>query len=173
MLYTQAKAYLVGKLKEAGLKTKPYTTMKSLSRSMESHVGAVLPGTEMIARNGSKTIYQDQEGAQHKRRKLFDRNVTFQVVLGDYTDDKVEAMLEKFLAALDQGIEVDGNFVPLTAESVEWSTEEDHPLKAEVAVTVNITFQGGVYRDIDLHKAWDYRLEDIGKNNGKEPANGN
>ncbi|MFR3921932.1 MAG: hypothetical protein ACLTYN_08110 [Dysosmobacter welbionis] len=48
----------------------------------------------MIARNGSKTIYQDQEGAQHKRRKLFDRNVTFQVVLGDYTDDKVEAMLE-------------------------------------------------------------------------------
>lgn len=112
MLYTQAKAYLVGKLKEAGLKTKPYTTMKSLSRSMESHVGAVLPGTEMIARNGSKTIYQDQEGAQHKRRKIFDRNVTFQVVLGDYTDDKVEAMLEKFLAALDQGIEVDGNFVP-------------------------------------------------------------
>ena len=120
MLYTQAKAYLVGKLKEAGLKTKPYTTMKSLSRSMESHVGAVLPGTEMIARNGSKTI-----------------------------------------------------FVPLAAESVEWSTEEDHPLKAEVAVTVNITFQGGVYRDIDLHKARDYRLEDIGKNNGKEPANGN
>ena len=54
MLYTQAKAYLVGKLKEAGLKTKPYTTMKSLSRSMESHVGAVLPGTEMVARNGSK-----------------------------------------------------------------------------------------------------------------------
>ena len=103
MLYTQAKAYLVEKLKEAGLKTKPYTTMKSLSRSLESHVGAVLPGTEMIARNGSKTIYQDQEGAQHKRRKLFDRNVTFQVVLGDYTDDKVEAMLEKFLAALDQG----------------------------------------------------------------------
>ena len=167
MLYTQAKAYLAGKLKEAGLKTKPYTTMKSLSRSMESHVGAVLPGTEMIARNGSKTIYQDQEGAQHKRRKLFDRNVTFQVVLGDYTDDKVEAMLEKFLAALDQGIEVDGNFVPLAAESVEWSTEEDHPLKAEVAVTVNITFRGGVYRDIGLHRARDYRLEDIGKNNGK------
>ena len=99
--------------------------------------------------------------------------MTFQVVLGDYTDDKAEAMLEKFLAALDQGIEVDGNFVPLAAESVEWSTEEDHPLKAEVAVTVNITFRGGVYRDIDLHRARDYRLEDIGKNNGKEPANGN
>ena len=66
---TQAKAYLVGKLKEAGLKTKPYTTMKSLSRSLESHVGAVLPGTEMIARNGSKTIYQDQEGAQRQAQK--------------------------------------------------------------------------------------------------------
>ena len=64
-------------------------------------------------------------------------------------------------------------FLPLAAESVEWSTEEDHPLKAEIAVTVNITFRGGVYRDIDLHRSRDYRLEDIGKNNGKEPANGN
>ena len=173
MLYTEAKAYLIQKLKDAGLKTKPHTTMKSLSRTMESHVGAVLPGTETLTRNGSKTIYKDQEGARHKRRKVFDRDVTLQVILGDYNDGKVEELLDRFLASLDQGIEVDGNFAPLEVSGVEWDTEEDHPLKAEVAVRVSITFQGGVYRDIDLHKARDYRLEDIGKNNGKEPANGN
>lgn len=173
MLYTQAKAYLVEKLKEAGLKTKPHTTMKSLSRSMESHVGAVLSGTEAIARNGSKTIYKDQEGAQHKRRKLFDRNVTFQVVLGDYSDDKVETMLEAFLASLDRGIEVDGNFVPLEVDGVEWDMEEDHPLKAEIAARVSVTFQGGVYKDTDFRKVKEIILEAVEKSNGKEPANGN
>ena len=53
---------------------------------------------------------------------------------------------------------------------MEWSTEEDHPLKAEVAVTVNITFRGGVYRDIGLHRARDYRLEDVYKR--QYPSNG-
>ena len=101
MLYTEATAYLLQKLKDAGLKTKPHTTMKSLSRTMDSHVGAVLPGTEAITRNGSKTIYTDQEGALHKRRKLFDRAVTLQVILGDYNAEKVEAMLDSFLASLD------------------------------------------------------------------------
>lgn len=39
MLYTEATAYLLQKLKDAGLKTKPYTTMKSLSRTMEEPCG--------------------------------------------------------------------------------------------------------------------------------------
>ena len=173
MLYTQAKAYLVGKLKEAGLKTKPYTTMKSLSRSMESHVGAVLPGTEMIARNGSKTIYRDQEGAQHKRRKIFDRDVTIQVILGDYNDGKVEEMLDRFLASLDRGIEVGGNFVPLEVSGVEWDTEADHPLKAEVAVRVSITFQGGIYRDTGFAPLSEVEVVAVERETGKEPANGN
>lgn len=168
MLYTEATAYLLQKLKDAGLKTKPYTTMKSLSRTMESHVGAVLPGTEAITRNGSKTIYTDQEGAQHKRRKLFDRTVTLQVILGDYNAENVEAMLDSFLAGLDRGIAVDGNFVPLAVDSVEWDTEEDHPLKAEVAVRVSITFQGGVYRDTDLHRVKGFVVEGVQKINGKE-----
>lgn len=173
MLYTEAKAYLIQKLKDAGLNTKPHTTMKSLSRTMESHVGAVLPGTETLTRNGSKTIYRDQEGAQHKRRKIFDRDVTIQVILGDYNDGKVEEMLDRFLASLDRGIEVGGNFVPLEVSGVEWDTEADHPLKAEVAVRVSITFQGGVYKDTDFRRVKDYVLEDVQKMNGKEPGDGN
>lgn len=168
MLYTEATAYLLQKLKDAGLKTKPHTTMKSLSRTMDSHVGAVLPGTEAITRNGSKTIYTDQEGALHKRRKLFDRAVTLQVILGDYNAEKVEAMLDSFLASLDRGLEVDGNFVPLVVDSVEWDTEEDHPLKAEIAVRVSITFQGGVYRDTDFHRVKGFVVEDVQRINGKE-----
>ena len=112
-LYAESKAYLLAKLKEAGLKSKPYTTIKSLEKSQESHVGAVIFEKEAISRNGSKKRYRDQEGAQKKRRKVFDRNLTFTVTIGDYTDDAVETMFEKFLEILDRGIWVNGDFVPL------------------------------------------------------------
>ena len=77
-------------------------------------------------------------------------------------------MLDSFLASLDRGLEVDGNFVPLVVDGVEWDTEEDHPLKAEVAVRVSITFQGGVYRDTDFHRVKGFVVEDVQRINGKE-----
>ena len=42
MLYGDSKQYLLDKLKAAGLKSKPFTTQKTLEKSQESHVGAVL-----------------------------------------------------------------------------------------------------------------------------------
>ena len=90
MLYKQSKEYLLEKLKAAGLKSKPYTTQKGLEKSQESHIGAVLFESETLLRNGSKTRYRDQEGAQKKRRKVFDRALTFTVIIGDYTDEAVE-----------------------------------------------------------------------------------
>ena len=96
-LYAESKAYLLEKLKAAGLKSKPYTTIKGLEKSQESHVGAVIFEQETISRNGSKTLYRDQQGAQKKRRKVFNRNLTFTVTIGDYTDDAVEAMFENTL----------------------------------------------------------------------------
>ena len=55
MLYTESKNYLLEKLKGAGLKSRPYTTIKSLEKSQESHIGAVLFESETVAINGSKT----------------------------------------------------------------------------------------------------------------------
>ena len=42
MLYTEAKQYLLEKIKAAGVRTNPYTTWKKLRECRESHVGAVL-----------------------------------------------------------------------------------------------------------------------------------
>ena len=102
MLYEQSKKYLLEKLKAAGLKSKPYTTQKGLEKSQESHIGAVLFESEALLRNGSKTRYRDQEGAQKKRRKVFDRALTFTVIIGDYTDEAVESMFGAFLSSLDR-----------------------------------------------------------------------
>ena len=97
MLYKESKEYLLDKLKAAGLKSKPYTTQKALEKSQESHIGAVLFESETLLRNGSKTRYRDQEGAQKKRRKVFDRALAFTVIIGDYTDEAVESMFGAFL----------------------------------------------------------------------------
>ena len=171
-LYTESKAYLLVKLKEAGLKTKPYTTIKGLEKSQESHIGAVIFEKESISRNGSKKLYKDQEGAQKKRRKVFDRKLTFTVTIGDYTDDAVETMFEKFLASLDRGIWVDGDFVPLEAEGADWVNKDDSILKAQVAVQVAITFEGGLYKDTGFAPLTHIEIETVEKINGKEPLHG-
>ena len=94
MLYAESKNYLINKLKESGLKSKPYTSQKALEKSQESHVGAVLFETESLSRNHSKTYYKDQEGVSKKRVQVFSRKLTFSVVIGGYTDDEVETMFE-------------------------------------------------------------------------------
>lgn len=171
-LYAESKAYLLAKLKEAGVKSRPYTAMKRLEKSQESHVSAVIFDKEALSRNGSKKIYRDEQGARKKRRKVFDRNLAFAVIIGDYSDDAVEAIFERFLASLDRGIWVNGDFVPIEAEDAEWADEEDSILKARVAVRVMVTFQGGLYKDTGFGPLTRVEIEAIEKNNGKEPANG-
>lgn len=151
-MYTESKQYLVQKLKEAGLKSNPYTSEKALEKSQESHIGAVLFESEAILRNGSKTHYRDQQGAQKKRRKVFDRGLTFTVIIGDYSDEAVEAMFERFLGSLDEGIDINGDFVPIEVEGADWVDKDDSILKAKVAVQIKITFNGGLYRDTGFAK---------------------
>lgn len=171
MLYQATKRYLIEKLKAAGLKTKPYTTMKTLEKSQESHIGAVLFDTETVSRNGSKTFYKDQEGARKKRRKVFDRDLSFIVLIGEYNDDVVEALYASFLEHLDEGLYVDGNYVPLEVEEAAWIDEDDSVLRAKVSVRVRITFHGGLYRDTGFAPLSQVEVETVTKQ-GKEPADG-
>ena len=170
-MYSQAQEYLIGKLKEAGLKTKPHTTKKSIERSQESHVGAVLFGSEAFVRNGSKKYYKDQTGAQKKRRKVFDRTLTFSVIIGDYTADAVEAMLERLLSGLDCGIMVAGNFVPIEVDEAEWAYDDDSTLKAKVAVEMKIRFEGGIYKDTGIGTISRVEIASV-ESSRKEPTDG-
>ena len=79
----QCKEYLIQKLKDAGIKSKVHTSMKTLEKSNESHVGAVLFEGDSYSRSGSKTIYVDQEGVKRKRVKVFNRKTSFMVVIGE------------------------------------------------------------------------------------------
>ena len=137
MLYEQSKKYLLEKLKAAGLKSKPYTTQKGLEKSQESHIGAVLFESEALLRNGSKTRYRDQEGAQKKRRKVFDRALTFTVIIGDYTDEAVESMFGAFLSKLDRGIYVNGDYVPIGSTRTTLFSKHKSPFKFGYGLTAD------------------------------------
>ena len=166
MLYTEAKQYLLRKLKEAGLKSNPYTTMKSLEKSQESHLGAVLFEKEAYARNESKKRFRDEKGAKHKRRRVFDRDLGYAVTIGGYTDEEAEGILEAFLSSLDDGIYVDGNFVPIEPEGAVWFDTEDRLLKAQVAVQLTVVFHGGVYRDTGFGRLRRVEVTGIEKKEG-------
>ena len=172
MLYTEAKQYLLEKIKAAGVRTNPYTTWKKLRECRDSHIGAVLFEREAYTRNGSKKQFRDEAGAKHKRRKVFDRDLTFTVIIGDYTDDAVEAIFDAFISALDSGIYAAGNYIPITLDGAEWVDEDDSILKAKVAVQAAVTFHGGVYRDTDFAPLSRVELVEIEKENGKEPEYG-
>lgn len=163
MLYTDCKNYLLRQMPLAGLKSKPFTSQKALEKSQESHVGAVLFESETHLKNGSKTYYKDEEGAQKKRRKIFDRTIAFTVLFGDYTDEGAETMVEAFLENLDSGIYVDGNFVPIEVDGADWVDADDSILKAKVAVQMKVRFLGGVYRDTGFVKATDVEIVSVEK----------
>ena len=163
MLYTESKQYLIDKLKAAGIKSKPFTTEKALEKSQESHIGAVLFERETFTRNGSKKKYRDEEGT---------RTTTFGVIIGGYTDDEVEEIFDRFVASLDRGIYIDGNFVPIEIEGADWVDKDDSLLKAQVAVQVMITFNGGVYRDTGFAPLTDVRVTSVEKITRKEPTDG-
>ena len=168
MLYGECRQYLAGRLKAAGIKSKVHTTMKSLEKSQESHLGAVLFESEDLSRNYSRTYYTDQEGARKKRQKVFERKLTFSVVIGGYTDEEVETVFEKFLGSLDRGIWVDGNFVPLEAGAADWVDKDDSILKAQVAVQARVTFDGGLYKDTGSGRLSRMEVEVEDRNRGKE-----
>ena len=168
-MYSECKSYLVGLLKTAGIKTKPYTSMAALGKSMESHLGAVIFENEALSRNGSKKQFTD-DGARKKRKKVFDRNLTFTVTIGEYSDDAVEEIYENFLAGLDQGIYVKGSYVPIEVEDADWVDKDDSILKSKVAVQVKVTFDGGVYKDTSFAKIGEIEIASVER---EEPIDGN
>ena len=166
MFFTTCRDYLITKITASGIKTKPYTTMKKLSASYEAHVGAVLFDKETYDRSGAKKSYTDQEGGRHKRSKVFSRESSFDVIIGDADPDQVEAIFEAFMTGLDRGIYIDGNYVYIEPGEAEWADDEDSILKSKMAVKISIKFIGGIYKDTDLSKLSDIEIADV--SGGKE-----
>ncbi len=144
------KQYLIDLLRRSGLKARIHESMKSLSASGEIQTGGVIRYGDDLERSGSKRIFEDQDGARHKRFKVWNRKTKLKVIIGDASEEKCEAIFQEFLKNLDSGIWINGNWTAITVESVDWVDEKDSILKSRMAVEFLVIFDGGIYRDSDF-----------------------
>lgn len=154
----ECKDYLVQRLKGAGVKTKIKTTLKELKITQDSHIGAVLYQKEKFKKVSSKKVYKDETGKK-KRIKIFDREVYFSVVIGEYQPEKCEEIFEQFVKTLEEGIIVDGNYVPLEVVEADWVDKDDSILNSRIAVEVLIKFDGGIYKDYEYKEIKEVGIE--------------
>lgn len=152
--------FLVGILKEAGIRGKIHESMKNLKNCNETHVCAVLRTKEDFARSGSKKRFTDQEGQRKQRNKLFERITSLHVVIADSSEEKVEEILEKFLKKISKGLSVDDNWVDIEIGEADWVESDDSILKSKIAVEFDVTLTGGIYTDTDIKRVSIGRIDD-------------
>ena len=155
-MYTECQKELIRALMAAGCEKQPFTSKKRMESSGESRISGVLCEEEQLERCKEKRIFADQEGRKHKRVKLYNRDITYTVIIGEYSNDKLEEVYEKFIIEVPKGIYIDGNYVTFELSDAAWMDEKDHILRAKVTVQIKVTCHGGLYKDTDMA-----RLNDI------------
>ena len=158
-MFTECQEELIRAVKEAGCEKEPFTSKKRMELSAESRISAVLCEEELVERASGKKVYTSADGARLKRIKLYDRNITYTVVIGDYDQKRAEQTYESFLEGLATGIYVDGNYVALEPSEAQWMGEKDHILHAKVAVQLQVSCQGGLYQDYEMGKITDVNVD--------------
>lgn len=162
-MYTACQEALIKVLKAAGCGKEPFISKKRMELSGESRVSAVLCEEDAVERSAGRKFYTAEDGRGHKRKKLYDRNIAFSVVIGDYDFEKAEKTYENFLRELPAGIYADGNYITIEPSNAQWMGEKDHILNAKVAVQLMVNCHGGLYKDSDTVK-----LKDVEVTTGKE-----
>lgn len=160
-MYTECRKYLVETVAAVSGR-QPLTSMKRLIAAADSRVAAVLCEEEALAKDKSKRIYTDPAG-RHRRTKKYKREITFTVTIGDYNETEAEAVYNKLLEALADGIYIDGNWVEIEPSRADWAAGDDSILRAKCAVQMAVKFIGGVYTDTDFA-----RVSDVSITAGKE-----
>lgn len=150
-MFDECRNYLVSRLQDAGVRSRVITSNKRLKTCQDIRFAAVLFQNESFEFNGSKSKFE-KSGTQIKRMKKYDRETSYTVMIGGGEPEEAEKIYQDFLAGLDEGITVDGNYVPLIVEDAEWLDGEDTILRSKLIVSVNIRFNGGIYKDTVLQK---------------------
>lgn len=147
------KSFLEEALKNGGITGRIYTSVKDMKRDQGSHYGAVLRASDVPARTKPKRIFTDEEGVTKLRRRYYDCETVYNVVITDTTEEGAEKILEGFLLEIagsgDGYYDDDGNWVGCTVKATDWVDEEDSVLKSKVAVQAEVHFLYGIYRDLE------------------------
>jgi len=140
--------YIEKKLKEAGIKTKVFQTMKELKTFTGAHVGAAIVDKDRFQREKKNKVYQVNDSTV-KRIKKLSRETTVNVIIGEFETSKCDEIFARFLSLIDKGIyDTEGNYIAIEIEEADWVDKEDSILQSKIAVQLPITFYGGIYQDV-------------------------
>lgn len=138
--------YLTTLLKESGCK-RIYTTSKELEISRATNLGGVIFQSEELEKANRKTTFQ-QDGVKTTRVMKYKRTTNLSVIIGEVDHKRCESIFSTFLANLKDSIDDgNGNAVIIEAGETDWVDEKDSILNAQIAVQINLSFVGGIYRD--------------------------
>lgn len=157
-MFSECRTILIDALKIAGCKGEPYTAKKRMEVCAESRISGVLCEGETVERTAEKKRYQ-VDGQGKRRNKIYRREITYTVIIGEYTLENAEGVYENFLINLPAGIYVDGNYVTMEPADAEWMEEKDHILRAKVVVQLSVVCRGGLYKDSDMLRLQDADIE--------------
>lgn len=160
-MITECRDYLIQHLKDAGIKTKVCTSMKDLKVFSDPLVGAVIPDGETFLRAYKKKIYHANDGSKHKREQKFERELTFLVVIGGKDYPQASDIFNRFMADLDTGIVIDGNYTEILPSEADWVDKDDSILKSQIAAQLQVKFMGGIYRDTNFAPVNKYQVRNI------------
>lgn len=146
----EERDYLQGLLIESGIKAPIHMSLKKLKASDAIRIGGILTIKDTLKKSGNKRIYTDADGNKKRRIKVFDRTTSFRVVIGEADTERCESIFLQFLDMIAPGLDVDGNWENILVREADWVEDGDSILKAKSAVQIDITFEGGVYKDRNL-----------------------
>lgn len=158
-MYTECQEELIRALKAAGCEREPFLSLKRMANSAESRISAVLYEDEQLERSTGKRFFTAEDGRNMRRTKLFSRDITYTVIIGDFTQESAEETYEKFLLKLKKGIYVSGDYVSIDPAEAQWMNEKDHILHAKVAVQIKVLCHGGLYQNTDMARLQDVEVE--------------
>lgn len=158
----ECRDYLVQKLKESGIKTKIHTAMKTLQNSNESHVGAVLFQDESLKRLDEKTIVL-KSGERKRATKLMQREIKFNVIIGEYQPEKAEAIYETFLQGLGKQLETENGIIDIEPVRCDWVSAEDSILQAKIAANLEVVMTGTMIKESQMLKIKEIEIERVEK----------
>lgn len=146
----EEKEFLIRMLREAGIKSAVYTSMKKLKAANEMHLGAVLVSEDSFTRSKHRKAYTDHEGRRRTRHRIWERSTEMKVIIADADEGHCEDILGQFLMLLPSGLDVDGNWVSIDVGKADWVEEGDSILRAKIAVEIPVSFGGGLYKDENM-----------------------
>lgn len=153
------KTYIEEILKKIGLSGRIYTSLKELKQYSGAELGGILASEEKFNRNGTRA-YVSKDDKECIRKKVWDRDTNILVVLAGKTETETDEIMVEFLKSIDSGIDdKNGNWVSIECQKGDWVEDMDSVLRNKMAIQLLITFKGGVYKDSEITKISNIKVE--------------